>query len=71
VSMPNVNIDYYDSSTVAIQVNGSDVAHLEFDTESEEWIHVRVYKGTHPDAGIVFEDYITWDINDRSRNEED
>jgi hypothetical protein len=71
MSMPEVNLDYYDSGSVAIQVNGSDVIHLEFDTESEEWIRVRVFDSTHPHAGVVFENHITWDGDARSRNEGD
>lgn len=71
MSMPNVNIDYYDSSTVAIQVNGSDVIHLEFDIDSQEWIHICVWESTHPNAGVVFDNYITWDGDARSRSEKD
>jgi hypothetical protein len=69
--MPDVNIDYFDSSSVAIQVNGSDVIHLEFDTDTEEWIRVRVFDSTHTHAGVAFESHITWDGDIRSSSEED
>jgi hypothetical protein len=70
MSMPDIDIDYFDSSSVAIQVNGSDVIHLEFDTDTEEWIRVRVFDSTHPHAGVAFENHITWDGDARSRSEE-